>query len=43
VDFTEEGAPVFHRDVYGRDPAVLRGLAADFSFRRPPGAERVAP
>ena len=42
VDFTEDGAVVFHQDLYGRDVAVLRGLAADFSFRRPPGAERLA-
>jgi murein L,D-transpeptidase YcbB/YkuD len=32
VDFGLDGSVAFHRDLYDRDPALLRALDADFSY-----------
>jgi murein L,D-transpeptidase YcbB/YkuD len=33
VDFTPDGRVAFKQDIYGRDPAIVRGLNAGFRFR----------
>ena len=33
VGFTPDGRVAFKQDIYGRDPAIVRGLNADFKFR----------
>jgi murein L,D-transpeptidase YcbB/YkuD len=39
-DVAADGTVSFKRDVYGRDPALLKALDGDFSFRRRPVAGR---
>ena len=33
VDFADDGNVIFKNDIYGRDPAIIAGLAEDFTFR----------
>ena len=33
VGFTSDGQVIFKQDIYGRDPAIIRGLNAGFRFR----------